>query len=234
MWKDFKDFLDDIFRHTVGKLTGGLSIVLGLFPVAFPSFFVGEQGILHARWLWWAAGAISFFLAAKAAWSEKKLEVEVLKKELIEAVNKNRPEVIARFRVFSHTPKPDGDYDDMIEVQNRGGRDAWAIKIEPLIFKGGKVEFIDIGILGPNVTRPIAHFITDDQGHHKGTLEAVLKASLNNTGLSSLPLLVSWTDSSGNRFSSSSVVGYDPLDRTAWTDFVGSISALADNGRTVE
>lgn len=234
MWKNFKDFFDDIFRHAVGKLTGGLSIVLGVFPVAFPSFFIGDQGILHARWLWWAAAAISFLLAAKAAWSEKKLEVETLKRDLLVAINKDRPEVIAHFSMFSQTPKPDADYDDMIEVQNRGGSDAWAIKIEPLVFRGGRVEFIDIGILGPNNTRPIAHFITDEEGHHKGAIETALKASPRDGGLSSLPLLVSWTDSSGNRFSSSSVVGYDPLDRTAWTDFIGSITVLTDNGRTPE
>jgi hypothetical protein len=64
-------YLSDMFRHTVGKLTGFLSIALGLAPEVFPDFFAGDRGLLHAQFVWWIASAVAFFLASMAAWSEQ-------------------------------------------------------------------------------------------------------------------------------------------------------------------
>jgi hypothetical protein len=72
-------FLADMYRHTVGKMTGVLSIILALAPVLCPDFFSGDRGLLHSKWAWEVAAAISFFFAAHSAWSEQhkaRLEVE--------------------------------------------------------------------------------------------------------------------------------------------------------------
>lgn len=75
-------YLADMFRHTVGKLTGFLSIVLGIAPIAYPPFFAGDQGILHTRSIWWIAASIAFFLASMAAWSEQHAVLLAYQKEL--------------------------------------------------------------------------------------------------------------------------------------------------------
>jgi hypothetical protein len=81
---DFVLFIRDIFRHVVGRMTGLLSIVLAVFPIADPSFFAGDQGILHTRAVWWTASAIAFFFAAKAAWSEQHIALVECKKQIDE------------------------------------------------------------------------------------------------------------------------------------------------------
>jgi hypothetical protein len=226
MWRHLGKFFADMFRHTVGKLTGGLSILLGIFPVISPSFFAGGQGLLHSRTLWWASAAFAFLFAAKAAWSENYRELEKVKNELLVAINKDRPEVTALFSVYSYAPKGESDYDYMVEITNRGGSDAWGIEIEAVIFDGGILDFINPGILGPNRPRPIVHFVVDRDGHHKGTIETVLKSKLNSKGRADIHLYVSWKDSSGNSFSSVSQITYFSYDRSATTEILGSIQMV--------
>lgn len=83
-FEEIGPFLADMFRHTVGKLTGFLSILLGLAPVIYPAFFGGDKGVLHARTTWWTASAVAFFLASMAAWSEKNSEVKRCQKEILD------------------------------------------------------------------------------------------------------------------------------------------------------
>jgi hypothetical protein len=223
MWRHLGKFFADMFRHTVGQLTGGLSILLGIFPVISPSFFAGDQGLFHSRTLWWASAALAFLFAAKAAWSENYRELEKVKNELLVAINKDRPEVTASFNVFSYTPKSETDYNHMVEITNRGGSDAWGIEIEAILFEGGTLDFINPGILGPKKSRPIVHIVIDQEGHHKGTVETALKSKLNSKGRADIHLYVSWKDSSGNYFSSVSQITYFSYDRSATTEILGSI-----------
>jgi hypothetical protein len=60
-----------MFHHWVGRITGFLSIVIGLAPVIFPKSFAGDAGLIHTQTVWWLVSAIAFLLAAKAAWEEQ-------------------------------------------------------------------------------------------------------------------------------------------------------------------
>jgi MFS family permease len=77
-----QSYFADMFRHTVGKLTGFLSIALGVAPVIFPDFFGGDRGLLHVRSVWWIASAIAFFLASLAAWREQHEELLKCQKQI--------------------------------------------------------------------------------------------------------------------------------------------------------
>jgi hypothetical protein len=88
--KGFSLFLADMYRHMVGKLTGFLSIVLALAPLWFPDFFSGNKGLLHSKWMWETAAAVSFFLASYSAWREQ--HQDFLKAE--ELVNGRKPRIV--------------------------------------------------------------------------------------------------------------------------------------------
>jgi len=72
--KEFFNFIGDMYRNWVGKMTATLSVVLGIAPIVFPSFFVGDKGLLRTQWCWWLASALSFVVAARMAWGEQRMQ----------------------------------------------------------------------------------------------------------------------------------------------------------------
>jgi hypothetical protein len=77
--REFGHFIGDMFHHWVGQMTGPLSIILAVAPVVTPHFFEGDAGLIHNRWIWWAAAALSFIVASRLAWDQQRharLEVE--------------------------------------------------------------------------------------------------------------------------------------------------------------
>lgn len=77
------DFFSDMFRHWIGKMTGLMSILLSIAPLMFPDWFLGTQGILHQKSIYWIASAVCFLVASYSAWDEAKSKNDESKARLI-------------------------------------------------------------------------------------------------------------------------------------------------------
>lgn len=220
--KGFIPFLQDMFRHWVGQMTGALSIVLGVFPVARPDFFSGAKGLLHNQWLWWSVSAIAFFIAARAAWDEQRKRAGNAEKQLEDAINKDRPEVFASLNFgpdpYSKTEEGERNY-SFVTISNRGKSFAMHVRIDPIQIDSKLITFSELQIVNPSqnlepsfmwagnerdqkqwdamieVLRRVAEKKRDKEGRlQESTLEFDLRAS--------------WEDSRGNKFCSKSQVFY--------------------------
>ena len=128
-------FFADMFRHMVGKLTGVLSVVLGLAPVIFPSWFSGDSGILHNRWLWECSGALAFFLASRSAWKEQhdSAKAERAAKEAIEQKYFDERPVLG---LTIHYSDDTADF----RVEHLSGRPAANITADPILSLDGSIK----------------------------------------------------------------------------------------------
>lgn len=141
-FKGFGSFFGDMYRQTVGKMTGLLSIILALAPVECPGFFAGNRGLPHSKWTWEVAAAVSFFFAAYSAWSEQhkaRLEAErqlrAAKEELSEQYPRLQGEIVLGYLDIGKRYETDRLFDcpgDCIvtfylRVVNHSSQDAWPV-----------------------------------------------------------------------------------------------------------
>ena len=85
---EFGLFFSDIWRHTVGRLSGVLSIVLAILGFALPAFFAGEPGLRHSRWAFELAALLAFILAAYSAWKEQHRQAVEQHQKVVETLQK--------------------------------------------------------------------------------------------------------------------------------------------------
>lgn len=140
-------FFSDMFRHTVGKLSGSLSILIGLAPIVFPAFFAGDRGLLHARWVFELAAAIAFFLAAHSAWSEQYRKAMDVQQKL----NDKRPRIALSVTNRRASMWRYGEGPALFSLNHLGGDAARFLQIQPIRSAQGKnlwvrfeqVDFLD-------------------------------------------------------------------------------------------
>jgi hypothetical protein len=138
-------FFVDVFRHTVGILAGVVSIALTAFNLAFPSFFAGERGLLHSRWVYEVAAVLAYFVAAYSAWKQQRQQAVEAQRKLED----RRPRIA--FSVASCRAKMWRYESGLFTLAHLGGDAAQFIQIQPVqSVRGGKlwitfaqVDFLD-------------------------------------------------------------------------------------------
>ncbi|HTW50032.1 MAG TPA: hypothetical protein VMD92_18890 [Acidobacteriaceae bacterium] len=141
----FAEFFGDMLRHWVGKMTGFLSIVLGVSPVVWPEFFAGDQGIVHNRWLWWAAAAVSFFIASRLAWDEQRKHRQEAERER-EKAHERLMDQSPRIALDVLSPSSPGDWVPLMNstppplfyLQHYGGDGARDVRVGPIVAPSGR------------------------------------------------------------------------------------------------
>jgi hypothetical protein len=152
-------FFSDIWHHTVGRLSGVLSVVLAILGFALPAFFVGEPGLRHSRWAFELAALLSFTLAAYSAWKEQHRQVVEQHQKVVETQQKlddRRPRIAfsvapSRARLWKYES-------GLFTLAHLGGDAAQFIQIQPIqSVRGGKlwVTFGQVDFL--DQTRNVAH-----------------------------------------------------------------------------
>jgi hypothetical protein len=138
-FRDFLLFFADMFRQWVGRLTGALSLILGVSPLVFPAFFSGDRGLIHTQWAWWIASALAFLVAAYSAWREEH-------KKRIAAEQKhedNKPLLglethsVEGPKTWTEHPVP-----VTFTIQHIGGRVPTAIRFDPIPSKHEKYSLV--------------------------------------------------------------------------------------------
>ena len=229
-------FVADMFRHWVGKMTGFLSVILGVAPIAFPEWFAGFQGLLHEKSMYWLAAVVCYLVATFIAWKEKNSELESTRNELAIAVNKDRPEVIAHYG-RTRLPKisvENTDLKECVQITNRGRSDAWNVQVTPFRVGEIKVDFFDVDFLAPDATAFMVDALDGVPEGEQRCFEFVLSQGEMKQFHSETILVTTWNDSSGNRFRSRSRIWYFPNDRSSGTDVIGPIEWLGGPEPTEE
>ena len=134
-------FFSDIWHHTVGRLSGVLSIVLVILGIALPAFFAGEPGLRHSRWAFELAALLALILAAYSAWKEQHRQVVERHQKIVEIQQKlddRRPRIAfsvapSRAHLWKHEPW-------LFTLAHLGGDAAQFIQVQPIqSVRGGKV-----------------------------------------------------------------------------------------------
>jgi hypothetical protein len=123
----FGPFFRDIFNNVVGVLTGVLSVLIAIMPVALPDFFSGNRGILHNRVMWWIAAALAYFIASRRAWDQQRAGRLAAEEKVASA----RPRLMVRM-LERTTETLDLIVYHELTVYHMGGEPAQFIRVEPL------------------------------------------------------------------------------------------------------
>jgi hypothetical protein len=249
MWtwaENIGGFFRDMFRHWVGKVTGGLSLITASTPLALPQLFVGDKGLLFSRVLFLSVSVVAFFCASLSAWVEKKNALCKAQRDLEDAIDKNRPEVTAEF-TMGPTKATYMQGGPQVKLVNRGASDAWNPRIKDVSICGHTVSFHCPSIIEKdnpcfascvisgidiNSANALEHLL------HKGVREQLGKAVFHGEGTEisersykiTFDLDVEWNDSRNNPFASLGRVTYWYANRMATTAFPSGIRRLPKDG----
>lgn len=231
-----------MLRHWVGKVTGGVSIITAVVPLAFPHFVSGDKAVLHSRIIFFFISALAFFLASLSAWQEKRDAFEKAKASLEDATDTNRPEVTAEF-TMGPTNATYLHGGPQVKIVNRGHSDAWHTRIEAVQIGKHRVCFSCPPILEKDKSFEARCHIDRMDVNVADALEILLRSQALDQCREDIyekkievseerlkvqfDLQTSWADSRGNRFKSTGRVTYQYKTRMARTDFPWGISREA-------
>lgn len=144
----FLEFVGDMYRHWVGKMTATLSVLIALSPLVFPSFFGGDKGLLKTQWTWWAVSAISFLIASRMAWGEQHKKRKIIESENLE-LEKKLSDRAPRF-ALSAVPLEGQQWNDLGQdslitvfyVQHFRGDAATHVSVGPITSLNGENQLV--------------------------------------------------------------------------------------------
>jgi hypothetical protein len=162
--QDFNLFIHDMFRHWVGKMTGALSIFLAAAPLVTPKFFEGDIGLVHNRWIWWGASALSFLIASRMAWGEQRKKHREAE-EAIQELSAKLADRSPRVALDVMSPSSPSDWVALMDsvppplfyLTHYGGDGARDVRIGPIVSpKGTRILLFDPVNL---ISGPVRHFV---------------------------------------------------------------------------
>lgn len=182
-------------------MTGGLfSCVAGLYE------HMSRRSVPSLLWV--GSGIVLFMIGAFLAWHEEEKRRIKAEADRDEAINKDRPEVIATL-IFGPGQSGVGS----IGIENRGSKDAFNIQIQPVSTLSKNLTFSPIPILSASQGKvfPLMDVNGFDEFHDEGELQRLLRnwAVRQEQPTADITLTVQWNDASGHGFHSTCEAHYE-------------------------